>query len=74
MKTSSSDRLRVAVFVAILLCSSATMLWLFWRFPIATGVVTVAIVIAVSLSTRLAKLSDGESFERNAHKQGAQPH
>jgi hypothetical protein len=72
---NSYARLDIVVFVAILLCSATTMLWLFWRFPIYTGIATIAILAGLSLSTRLAAASDGESFvDLSAHEQGAQSH
>jgi len=62
MKNSSNARLDVVALMAVLLCSSVTMLWLFWRFPIWTAIATIAILVGLSLSTRLAAPSDGEAF------------
>jgi hypothetical protein len=75
MKNSSNARLNVAVLMGILLCSSVTMLWLFWRFPIATAVATLLILAGFSLATRLAVPSDGETFvDLDAHEQGIRSH
>lgn len=51
------------------------MLWLFWRFPIATAVATIVILAGLGLATRLATASDGESFvDLDARKQGIGSH
>jgi hypothetical protein len=75
MKSSSYARLNVVALMAILLCSSVTMLWLFWRFPISTTVAAIAILVGLTLSTRLAAPSDGEGFaDLDAREQGASSH
>lgn len=73
MKKSSYARFDIVALMAILLCSSVTMLWLFWRFPIWTGVAAIAILAGLSLSTRLAAPSDGEGFA-DARERGAVSH
>jgi hypothetical protein len=75
MKNSSYTRLNVVALMAILSCSSVTMLWLFWRFPIATAVATIAVLAGISLATSLAVSFDGEGFvDLDANERGASSH
>jgi hypothetical protein len=55
MTESSSKRTNVAAFLAILVVSAATMLWLFWRFPLTTALVTLGVFAALGVSARLAR-------------------
>jgi uncharacterized integral membrane protein len=45
----------ILAFLAILTVSAATMLWLFWRFPVPTAVVTLGVLAALGVSARLAR-------------------
>jgi membrane protein implicated in regulation of membrane protease activity len=55
MTESSSKRTNVAAFLAILLVSAATMVVLFWHFPVATAVVALAVFALLGVSARLAR-------------------
>jgi uncharacterized integral membrane protein len=55
MTESSSARMGILAFLAILTVSAATMLWLFWRFPVPTAVVTLGVFVALGVSARLAR-------------------
>ncbi len=59
MKNSA---LNVVLLMAVLLSSAVTMLWLFWRFPIATGIATLSILVGLAVSTRLATLMDADGL------------
>lgn len=61
MTVKSSDRSRVAVFISVLILSSATMLWLFWRFPLATAGVTLAILAVLGILAVLSRSIEVES-------------
>jgi 4-hydroxybenzoate polyprenyltransferase len=50
----------VLAFLAILTLSAAIMLWLFWRFPLPTAVVTLGIFAALGVLARLARSVDVE--------------
>jgi hypothetical protein len=52
----SSTQARTVAFIAILTVSSGIMLWLFWRFPLPTAIVALAIVAALFVLVRLARL------------------
>jgi len=43
MTGSSSSRMNIFAFLAIVTLSAGTMLWLFWRFPLTTAVITVGV-------------------------------
>jgi hypothetical protein len=60
MSTSSSARMGVVAFVAILTVSAGTMLWLFWRFPLMTAIVTLGVFAALVVLARLARSIDVE--------------
>jgi hypothetical protein len=53
--TESSNRTKVAAFLAILIVSAATMVLLFWRFPVATTLVTLGVFVLLGVSARLAR-------------------
>jgi hypothetical protein len=39
-----SKRIQITVLVAVLMLSSITMVWLFWRFPLLTCIGTMVIL------------------------------
>jgi hypothetical protein len=55
MSASSSARMGIVAFLAILTVSAGTMLWLFWRFPLLTAIVTVGVFAALVVLARLAR-------------------
>jgi CHASE2 domain-containing sensor protein len=55
VSTSSSARMGIVAFLAILTVSAGTMLWLFWRFPLMTAIVTLAVFAALVVLARLAR-------------------
>jgi hypothetical protein len=42
----------------ILTLSAATMLWLFWHYPIGTAIATIAVLAVLGISARLARSVD----------------
>jgi hypothetical protein len=60
MTVKSSERSSVAVFIAILVVSSATMLFLFWKFPLATAGVTLAILTVLGILAVFARSIEAE--------------
>ena len=58
MTESSSVRVGVVAFVAILTVSAGTMLYLFWRFPLTTAIVTLGVLAALGVLARLARSID----------------
>jgi hypothetical protein len=67
MTESSSNRTNVAAFLAILIVSAAIMVVLFWRFPVATAVITVGVFVLLGVSARLARaieISDVADIEQ----------
>lgn len=45
-------------FFGVLALSSVTMLWLFWRFPLPTAIITVLALAALAVCARLARSVD----------------
>ncbi|HEX3948845.1 MAG TPA: hypothetical protein VHW95_03225 [Steroidobacteraceae bacterium] len=60
MTESSSARTGIVALLAILTVSAGTMLWLFWRFPLTTAVVTLGVLAALGVLARLARSIDVE--------------
>jgi hypothetical protein len=56
--SASSSRMGVVAFIAVLTVSAGTMLYLFWRFPLITAVVTLGILAALGMLARLARSID----------------
>ena len=58
MSTTASARMGTMAFLAILTVSAGTMLWLFWRFPLMTAIVTLGVFAALVVLARLARSID----------------
>jgi hypothetical protein len=56
--SASSSRIGVLSFIAVLTVSAGTMLYLFWRFPLTTAIVTLGILAALGVLARLARSVD----------------
>ncbi len=50
-----------SLFTVVVL-SSATMLWLFWHYPLGTGIATLGILTAFVVLIRLARSIDTDSI------------
>ena len=62
MKTSTQARTSLLGLLTILVLSSATMLWMFWHYPVATGIATLVILSALGISARLARWIDTDGL------------
>jgi hypothetical protein len=69
MSASSSARMGIVAFLAILTVSAGTMLWLFWRFPLMTAIVTLGVFAALVVLARLARSIDVDlkDLDRTEH-------
>jgi hypothetical protein len=69
MNASSSARMGIVAFLAILTVSAGTMLWLFWRYPLTTAIVTLGVFAALAVLARLARSIDGDmkDMDRTEH-------
>jgi hypothetical protein len=69
MNASSSARMGIVAFLAILTVSAGTMLWLFWRFPLTTAIVTLGVFVALAVLARLARSIDVDmkDLDRTEH-------
>jgi hypothetical protein len=61
MKHSAIARANYVIFLAILSLSGVTMIWLFWHHPIKTLIGTVAVLVALGVSARLARAIEAEA-------------
>jgi hypothetical protein len=59
-ESSSTARSGIVAFLAILTVSAGTMLWLLWRFPLMTAIVTLAVLAALGVLAKLARSIDAE--------------
>jgi hypothetical protein len=67
MKTSTQTRTGLLGLLTILVLSSATMLWMFWHYPVATGIATLIILAALGISARLARWIDTDGLSDFKH-------
>jgi hypothetical protein len=63
MTDATHARSNIAALLAIWALSAATMVWLFWHFPVITAVATLAILTSLGVSARLARSTDTETKE-----------
>jgi hypothetical protein len=61
--------MKIVAFLAIVTLSAGTMLWLFWRFPLMTALVTLGIFAGLGVLTRLARLIDVDLQDLDRTKQ-----
>jgi hypothetical protein len=69
MSASSSARMGIVAFLVILTVSAGTMLWLFWRFPLMTAIVTLGVFAALVVLARLARSIDVDLQELDRTEQ-----
>jgi hypothetical protein len=69
MKEKSSSRAIIVAFMAILAVSAGTMLWLFWRFPLTTAIVTLVVLGFLAVLGWLARSTDADLSEMDHGKQ-----
>jgi hypothetical protein len=65
MRILASARTNYAIFLAILALSGVTMIWLFWHHPIKTVIGTIAVLVALGVSARLARAIEAEAATTN---------
>jgi hypothetical protein len=69
MAVSSSSRISTVAFVAILTLSAGTMLWLFWRFPLVTALITLGVFLGLGVLARFARSLDVDITDLDPTKQ-----
>jgi hypothetical protein len=69
MTDSSSSRMNIAAFLMMVTLSAATMLWLFWRFPLLTAVITLGVLAVLGILARLARSIDVDLQDLDGVKQ-----
>jgi hypothetical protein len=69
--TTGRMRARIAGLLTIGVLSSATMLWMFWHYPVGTGIATLVVLSALGISARLSRWIDTDCIpELKRSKQG----
>jgi hypothetical protein len=69
MTEKSSVRANIVAFIAILGVSAGTMLWLFWRFPLTTAIITLVVLGILAVLGRLARSTDVDVSDMDHGKQ-----
>ena len=54
------SRIRLTFGLALITASAAVMVWLLWRYPLATALAAIALVGLLGVLARLAKCGDTE--------------
>ena len=62
MTTNKQAHAKIFGLLAIVSLSSVTMLWMFWHYPLGTGIATLIILSALGMSARLARWIDTDSL------------
>jgi hypothetical protein len=62
MTKTAQKRTNIVGFLGILALSSVTMLWMLWRFPVGTGIATVAVLSIYAVSARLARSIENDGL------------
>ena len=72
MSESKNGGKNVAMFLVILALSAMTMMYLFWRFPVITAVVTLTVLALLGVSAKLARSIEASDMkgEHDPHGQG----
>jgi hypothetical protein len=65
MRNSAIARANYAILLAVLALSGVTMIWLFWHHPIKTLIGTVAVLVSLGISARLARAIEAEAATAN---------
>jgi uncharacterized membrane protein YqjE len=58
MTDSPQAKANIFALLGILTLSAATMVWLFWHYPLVTGIATFAVLAALGVLARLARSND----------------
>jgi hypothetical protein len=61
MRNSAIARANYAILLAVLVLSGVTMIWLFWHHPIKTLIGTIAVLVSLGISARLARAIEAEA-------------
>jgi uncharacterized membrane protein YqjE len=65
--TRSNARGNVVIFLSILTLSALSMVWLFWHYPIKTLIATIAVLVVLGISARLASSVEADSVAELEH-------
>jgi protein-S-isoprenylcysteine O-methyltransferase Ste14 len=65
MRNSAIARANYAILLAVFALSGVTMIWLFWHHPIKTLIGTIAVLVSLGISARLARAIEAEAATAN---------
>jgi hypothetical protein len=65
MKNSAVAGANYVILLAVLTLSGSTMIWLFWHHPIKTLLGTMAVLVSLGVSARLARAIEAEAATAN---------
>jgi hypothetical protein len=65
--TRSNARGNVVIFLSILTLSALSMVWLFWHYPVKTLIATIAVLVVLGISARLASAIETDSVAELEH-------
>ena len=68
-ESSSTARIGIVAFLAILTVSAGTMLWFLWNFPLATAIVTLGVFAVLGVLAKLARSIDADMKDLDRTKQ-----
>ena len=58
---NDSKRIHITALLAVLMLSSITMIWLFWRFPVPTSIATIVLLAMLFQCARIANSFDPDA-------------
>jgi hypothetical protein len=67
MTNSAQKRTNIFGFVAIVVLSAVTMLWLFWHHPVSTAIATIVVLAGLGISARLARFVQSDNRPDMTH-------
>ena len=68
MTKSAQTRTNVFGFIAVVVLSTVSMLWLFWHHPVPTAMATLVVLAGLGISARLARFIQSDSRSDLTHR------
>ena len=68
MTKSAQSRTNVLGFIAVVVLSTVSMLWLFWHHPVPTAMATLVVLAGLGISARLARVIQSDTRSDLTHR------
>ncbi len=68
MTKSAQSRTNVLGFIAVVVLSTVSMLWLFWHHPVPTAMATLVVLAGLGISARLARFISSDTRSDLTHR------